>query len=152
MRKWTVGSLVRALAIAGGVVVALTLALANPVVENGTPQPSVAQAQTTDCIPPTPRPVFPYNYWLARITVTPVKCVQTSTPTRAATPTTTLSATPTLTSTPGSPRTAAPRIPRIAEDGPTLFWSAREIPTMHRCAAQTHLLRIRETHHGLQRR
>ena len=40
----------------------------------------------------------------------------------------------------GESASGPPRIPRNAEDRPTLFWSAREIPTMHRCAAQTHLL------------
>ncbi len=50
------------------------------------------------------------------------------------------------------PRWRLPRILRIAERGPTLLWSAREIPTMHRCAAQTRLLRHQETHDGLQGR
>ncbi len=52
---------------------------------------------------------------------------------------------------PGTPRSRPPRILRIPEDRPTLFWSAREIPTMHRCAAQT-APRHQETTDGLQGR
>ena len=48
------------------------------------------------------------------------------------------------------PRRQPPRILRIADRGSSLFWSAREIPTTHRCAAQTASTSIEETSDGLQ--
>jgi hypothetical protein len=121
MSKWAPKQLLRPLAIAGAIFAA-TLMLVNQHPESS-PQPSVAQAQTNECITPTPIATFPYNYTKGRSTLTPVRCVHTSTPTPTVALTAPPTATPTITST------QAPAVSQTPTTTPTIT-NTRVPPTI----------------------